>query len=54
MKFLMFLLMLYFALILLFSNSDLKKIVSVSKEVTLANDADFNAFYMGAMMFTKK
>ncbi|MBQ8040347.1 MAG: DUF4445 domain-containing protein, partial [Lachnospiraceae bacterium] len=35
-------------------NSDLKKIVSVSKEVTLANDADFNAFYMGAMMFTKK
>lgn len=32
----------------------LQKIISVSEEITLANDADFNEMYMNAMMFAEK
>lgn len=33
------------------NDDDLRRIISVSSEITLANDADFNEFYMNAMMF---
>jgi len=35
-------------------NNELYKIISASKEIILAKEADFNTFYLDAMMFEKK